>query len=122
MGNSMTIYMDVLHNSILGEKDEPITVINLLHIKASVLKSFSVQQFHLVEEGTSKTGGIKCALPAVTVLWFLGSLPRDFKPVAACKSLFRPTGTPMKAPMAAGKVVDRASSSVLSSPVRLDLI
>lgn len=38
MGNSMTIYMDVLHYSILGEKDEPITVINLLHIKASVLK------------------------------------------------------------------------------------
>lgn len=34
----MTIYPDVLHNSILGEKDEPITVINLLHIKANVLK------------------------------------------------------------------------------------
>lgn len=38
MRNSMTIYMNVLHNSILGEKDEPITVINLLHIKANVLK------------------------------------------------------------------------------------
>lgn len=34
----MTIYLDVLHDSILGEKDEPITVINLLHIKANVLK------------------------------------------------------------------------------------
>lgn len=38
MNNSMTIYMDVLHDSILGEKDEPITVINLLHIKANVLR------------------------------------------------------------------------------------
>lgn len=38
MSNSMTIYIDVLHDSILGEKDEPITVINLLHIKANVLK------------------------------------------------------------------------------------
>lgn len=38
MRNSMAIYMDVLHNSILGENDEPITVINLLHIKANVLK------------------------------------------------------------------------------------
>lgn len=34
----MTIYMDVLHDSVLGEKDEPITVINLLHIKANLLK------------------------------------------------------------------------------------
>lgn len=90
----MTIYMDVLHNSILGEKDEPITVINLLHIKASVLKSFSVQQFHLVEEGTSKTGGIKCALPAVTVLWFLGSLPRDFKLWLPANPSLGPLGLP----------------------------
>lgn len=42
----MAIDMDVLHDSVLGEKDEPITVINLLHIKANVLKKFSVQQFY----------------------------------------------------------------------------
>lgn len=38
MRNSVTIYMGVLHDSVLGEKDEPITVMNLLHIKANVLK------------------------------------------------------------------------------------
>lgn len=38
MRKSVAIDMDVLHDSVLGQKDEPITVINLLHIKANVLK------------------------------------------------------------------------------------
>lgn len=36
----MAICVDVLHDSILGEKDEPITVINFLHIKASAEEAF----------------------------------------------------------------------------------
>lgn len=56
MKNSATIYMDVLHDSILGEKDECITVINLLHIKANVLKRLfcAVGLFSRGRKGISK--------------------------------------------------------------------
>lgn len=68
MRNSMTIDMDVLHSSILGEKDEPITVINLLHIKANVLKQLFYAAVLFSGGRTGRIGGIKCALPAVTIL------------------------------------------------------
>lgn len=121
MGKSTTIYMDVLlHDSILGERDEPPTVINLLHIKANVLKElFCVAVLFSVGRKMEKPGGIKRALPAAAALGFQVSLQRAF-PAAGWLGhpprVHRHLPGASPAPRAARRAAGRASASVQSGP------
>lgn len=61
----MTVCRDVLHRSVLGEKDEPITVINSLHIKANALRKKSSRSILSIgRRWGKKIGGGKRAVPA----------------------------------------------------------
>lgn len=103
MRSSVTIDMDVLHNSILGEKDEPITVINLLHIKANVLKQLFCAAVLFSGGRTSKTR--ESSVP------FLLSLSSSFKDLSrgisnlclAANPSSGPLGLPRKPPWLQGR-------------------
>lgn len=113
----MTIYLDVLHDSILGEKDEPITVINLLHIKANVLKKLfcSMVLFSVGRKMEKKPGRMKCALLVVTTLELKVPLQGGVTPGGPLWVPWDPLPRrPCGAPVAAQSGADRASSSARS--------
>lgn len=66
----MTVCRDVLHHSVLGEKDEPIRVINLLHIKANMLRKKSSCSILSIGRRWGKNRRRKACPPRCCQLWF----------------------------------------------------